>query len=237
MPTCAITFGYVPYRDRRRQITQDVAIECLRRLPSGYTPFSIGYVNDEPPPYEDIEHLAVLTRNSADIIGNNRPLPYIKDIINTVANKPYDYIGYVNSDILLGKKWVETMQADVDAHLQCRYEIGEIDADGFLQGNMRVIGGGDKHPGVDGFFFKRLWWRQYEHLFPSDLIVGEGEWDTCYRFLLRRACQNRLESRSLYHVYHDQKWTMTSPGFRQNEDIWIKIQRQYPPRRAGETRF
>ena len=236
MTTCAIAFGYVPYRDKRRQITQDVAIECMLRLPPEYKVFCVGYENDESAPY-DVEQLNVLTRNSQETIGNSRPLPYIKDIICAIEKQPYDYIGYVNSDILLGDKWLEVMQFNVNAHAQSRYEIGEIDVDGFLSGKARVIGGGDKHEGVDGFFFKRQWWLDNKHLFPTDLIVGEGEWDTCYRHILRRFCVDRHESRSLYHVYHDQKWNMTSSGFKNNADIWLQLQRKYPGLRAGETRY
>jgi len=115
------------------------------------------------------------------------------------------------------------LQQDFNAYIFSRSDIGEISAKDFIDGKARVIYGGDKHVGVDGFFFKKSWWNENKNKFPCDAILGETEWDTIYRYIIKHSTANYIEKRVLKHVYHDAKWDINSPGGKNNRKIWDLI--------------
>jgi hypothetical protein len=101
-----------------------------------------------------------------------------------------------------------------------RIDIKNTDTDQFLRGEIEIVN--DNHGGADGFFFDRDWWLKNRYLFHDDLILGETDWDNCYRDIIKKYCSNYVEDRELYHVFHSAKWTTKSVGAMNNINIWMK---------------
>jgi len=232
MKSVAIAFNYVDFSDPKKKRRQEVAMDLLCRSPENIFPVAYTFLGDIYHDFGRIISYNILERNSAHTINNDRELPYVKEILDDCAHhvpcpqKFPDVIGVINSDILLGQSFYDTIQSDTSAFVLSRYEITDVDADSFLDGKFKVIYGGDSHPGADGFFFNRNWWIENENRFPKDCIMGETEWDTIYRSIIRKYAKNHIEKRVLYHQYHDAKWKLDSPGAKNNIAIWEKIKRK-----------
>jgi len=226
MKNVVVAFNYVEFQDPKKANRQAVAMEVMAEAPLWLFPISYGFYHSPKTPLRlptRIPFLDLLYRDSRSEIGNNRDLPYIKEILNLASETAYDIIGYVNSDILLGEKFLETIQKEADAFIFSRSDIVETSPSKFLKGDFKVIYGGDQHIGADGFFFNRDWWINNRNLFPDDLIIGATEWDTVYRTVIKRSGANYIEKRVLYHVYHNQTWTTKSPEALNNIAIWEKV--------------
>lgn len=227
MPKVVIIVNPVSFTNPRRTIAQNVALETMSRLPSQFKTIAISYKNEICPVKlpNGISHHSVLKRDSGIEIENSRPLPYIKEMIDFASSLDFDIIGYINSDILLGRQFIESINIEKDCYIFSRSDIGEIGATQLIQGLAKIIYGGDKHAGADGFFFNKKWWVKNRDLFPDDLIIGETEWDTCYRHIIKCNTENYIEKRCLYHVYHDAKWDTKSKGAQNNIRIWNEVKK------------
>jgi len=196
----------------------------LKQSPDWVFPVAFGFAGEpEDNSLPSLHNLNVLKRNSKVEIDNDRPLPYIKEILDAASQIDCGKLGYINSDIMIGPEFYDTIQEDADAYIFSRSDVAEIGSNDFMAGIRNVIYGGDQHIGADGFFFDRQWWIENRDKFPDDLIIGETEWDTCYRQLIARYSDHYIEKRVLYHVYHDAKWTLTSPGAVNNIRILKEI--------------
>ena len=224
MKTVVIAFNYVNFQDRKQKERQLTAMSVMQNAPPWAFPIALGFAGsmDSAEPY-GIRTFNLLKRNSRLEIGNTRDLPYIKEILDWSARIECGKIGYINSDILLGQSFYDAIQEDYDAFIFPRADIAETNAARFCKGDFKGIYGGDQHIGADGFFFKREWWLKNRDHFPNNLIIGETEWDTCYRKVIARVAENYLERRVLYHVYHDAKWKLDSPGAKNNIAIWESL--------------
>lgn len=222
MDTVALAINYVDFDDKKKSERQSVAMEVLSNSPDWLCPIVVGldesvYLAKE---YK-VHDFKLLKRDSRLEINNNRSLPYIKEILSTLAKeRRFKKIGYINSDILIGPDFFDVIQRNHYAFILSRSDIAEVSSPEYLQSKFKVIYGGDKHHGADGFFFKRSWWIRNQRKFPEDLIIGETEWDTCYRKIIYDNCRSFIEKRALHHVYHDQSWNWTSNGARNNMEIW-----------------
>lgn len=222
-----VAFSPVNYKDERRRKAQEVAIRVLSRSPSFVYPVAFDFLKDSSP-FSVVEEcniptLNILKRDSSKTISNTRRLPYIKEILELCSKIDCDIFGYINSDILVDENVYQNLFEDKDAFIFSRSDIAEVSVEDFLSGKSKVIYGGDKHIGADGFFFKKEWWLNNRQKFPDNLIIGSTEWDTCYRHIIKKLTTNFVESRSLYHVYHNQTWTTTSPSALNNIAIWNEI--------------
>lgn len=226
MNTAVIAINYSPFRDIKKANRQHIAMEVISEAPEWVYPIALG-LDDSVHEAEryGIRSFNILKRNSKVEIGNNRDLPYIKEIMDIVSRIDCGKIGYINSDILVGNEFYEALARDFDAYIFSRSDIAETCSKKFLKRDFKVIYGGDQHIGADGFFFKKEWWLNNRNYFPDDLIIGETEWDTCYRKIIKNIASNYLEKRVLYHVYHDAKWNLTSPGAINNIKIWRDIEK------------
>ena len=224
MKSVVIAFNYVDFKDPKKKDRQLTAMRVLDATPDWIYPIAFGFHGDSTSadPY-GIHTLNLLRRNSKKTISNTRDLPYIKEILDLASKIDCGKIGYINSDILVGDEFIETIQEDADAFIFPRSDIQEINSTKFLRGAQKAIYGGDQHIGADGFFFDKKRWLKNRDEFPDDLIIGETEWDTCYRRLIARHSSNYIEERVLYHVYHDAKWGVTSPGAKTNIKILEQI--------------
>jgi len=229
MKRVVVGFSYVDFSDRKKRLCEKNALTVLADCPSNVFPISFGFLGQ----HKDyslldelkIHHLDILKLNSGETINNNRPLPYIKEMMDNCAKIDCEVFGYINSDIFIPDIVYGLLQYDFDAFILSRSDIAEVDPDDFINGRINIIHGGNQHEGADGFFFKKSWWKKNEGAFPYDLIVGETEWDTCYRHIIKKSPCRYLEARALYHVYHDAKWDINSPGGQNNRNIWEKLRR------------
>jgi len=227
MKTVVIAFNYVDYQDPKKAYRQLTAMRVLAQTPEWVFPIALGFKGASTGAEEHgIPTFNILKRNSRDEIGNNRDLPYAKEIFDFTAKISCAKIGYINSDILIGDEFLETICEDTNAYIFSRSDIAETNPDSFAKGDFKVIYGGDQHIGADGFFFKRGWWLTNRDLFHDDLIIGETEWDTCYRKIIEKATISFIEKRVLCHVYHDRCWNLTSPGAKNNLKIFNELKNQ-----------
>lgn len=225
MKNIVVGFSYVDYKDRRRKIAQDNAIEVLSQCPSHVVPVSFAFKRSDPHKYLsnlNITQLSILNRDSSVTINNTRQLPYIKEMLNYCSKIDCRVFGYINSDILMPDDAYSLLNMDFDAYVFSRSDIKEISPDDFRSStkNIEVIYGGNTHAGADGFFFKKSWWECNKDRFHNDLVLGETEWDTCYRTVIKKSGARYIEARVLYHVYHDAKWDINSPGGINNLKIY-----------------
>jgi hypothetical protein len=180
---------------------------------------SINYPTDEVNLPDEFKVCKILERNSKITIGNNRDLPYVKDLFNFCATLDCDVFGYINSDILITKDFYSNFSEDIDAYLFSRTDISDVSVEELNNKQFRVVW--DIHPGFDGIFFKKSWWLRYNKFLSNDMILGEPEFDLYYNDVityLKKNCKV-CRKRVLYHVFHDTLWTMVSPGAINNRKI------------------
>ena len=97
----------------KRQQEQSNARDVLKSLsakhhPQLIFPVSFGFINDTHNCIDDsnMRSINILRRNSRIEIGNNRDLPYIKEILDLCSKIDCYKFGYINSDILVGKEFL-----------------------------------------------------------------------------------------------------------------------------------
>lgn len=234
MKQIVIAINYVDYSDVRRKMAQEEALNVLSRRPTEFVSLvNFDFMGSSKPKIFDqygldgIIHLPILKRDSSVLINSSKRFPYIKEILNYCNRIKCDVFGYINSDILVPLGIYDILSANFDAFIFSRSEIGEIDSDSFIANNQKVIYGGNSHCGADGFFFRKSWWDENRDKFPDNLLIGATEWDTVYRTIIKNSGARYIEERSLYHVYHDQTWTTTSPSALNNIAIWDEVKKKY----------
>ena len=225
MPKIIIAINPFVFSDPRRKKYQEVAMEVLSLLPDDFQTIAVLYENETFPLFlpSNIQQYSVLKRNSAIEIGNTRPLPYVKEILDFASTFECDIFGYLNSDILVGADFVKELRCPYDAFILSRQEVAETTVEAFPEGNVKRIWGGDKHGGSDGFFFDQGWWMENRERFHNDLIIGATNWDNYYRDMIMKYCDNYSKSRCLYHVIHTQSWRVDTPDAINNTKIWEKM--------------
>lgn len=228
MQKILVAFNYAFYKDPAKAKRQEIALEVLRmHSERGIQVASFNYKTEKPDLPCTLVIKNILQRNSQETIGNNRPLPYIKEILDGCLEIDCDIFGYMNSDILLHPDFFSIFDAKKDAYIFYRREIADVSAEAFMNCNFKSIWGGDKHPGNDAFFFRKDWWEENRDEYPDDLILGETEWDTVYRVITKNLTKKCLEFRELCHVFHQAKWSLDSKGAINNIKIWNETKQKY----------
>ncbi len=225
----AVCINYVDYKDPVKKLRQEVAISVLlKNKPKNVVLFSFNFPEDNVDLPESFYLLKMLKRDSQKDLGNNRRLPYIKDILNLASQSVCDIFGYMNSDILLNKDFFKIFSKKIDTYVFYKKDIEEVTAADFLDGKIKVVN--EKPDGVDAVFFSRKWWIDNKRFFP-DMILGETEWDTVFNSIIQKISNNYCLSRSLYHVVHERIWTLDTRGAIYNTIIWRDIKEKYgiPP--------
>jgi len=227
MSLCVVV-NYVDYKDLRKREDQEIALSvmaCNAPLDARLCAFVFEEDNVEVP--ERFEVHKTLKLNSKDILGNDRSLPYVKEIMDQASDLNEEMFLYVNSDILLNRVFFEHAKLEAMVHIYYRIEIGKTTQPQFNENRFRRLYVEDLHSGNDGFLFKTSWWKSNRGKFPDDLVLGETEWDTCYRTIIEQECPGRFSSRSIYHVCHNTEWTLDSKGALNNIKIWQDIKKRY----------
>ena len=214
-----IAINYVDYCMENKRIAQDLCIESLKKYEKEVSLASINFVDDIID--LDFKVIKKLKRDCQKEIGNNRRLPYIKELLDICSNIECDVFGYINSDVLINDDFLN----DLDNFNK------EINACIFYKKDVKI--NGDKidivneYPhGQDGFFFNRKWWISNRDFYPSNLILGETEWDTCYNSITQKV-SNCLIKRSLLHIDHERIWSLDSRGAINNKIIWDLVKKSY----------
>jgi len=231
-----VAINYVNYRSEFKKKLQETAISVLNKnSPRSAILTSINFCDESANVPPNFHILPMLKNDASKKIGNNRKLPYIKEIFDICFNMPSDVFGYMNSDILIKKGFFDVFRGDIDAYVFYKRDIEVVTAKDFLNNKIKVLN--ECPDGVDAFFFKRGWWKANRHFFPSELVLGETEWDTCYNSIIQSVTKNHVLSRSLYHVYHDRIWTLDSRAAINNKIIWDDVRSKYGvPKYKPETR-
>lgn len=68
-------------------------------------------------------------------------------------------------------------------------------------------------------FFDKRWWLANRDKFHNGLILGEPFCDYYYKEMAFKHTKKVLVQRALYHIYHETKWNLISPGSENNKKI------------------
>lgn|GEM_PF-3201656 len=221
----AIAINYVDYTNADKKERQNVAISVLvKNRPKNSILASFNFPEDQvdvPPVFSVFK---MLQGDAQKDLGNNRRMPYVREILDLCSGLNCDVFGYMNSDILLSKDFFSVFKHPHDAFVFLKKDIEKVGLTDFLNGNIKIV---NENPyGVDAVFFNTKWWKSHRGLFPSKIVLGETEWDTCYNATIQKDCQNYALERSLYHPYHDRIWTIDSRAAIHNALIWDAVRKR-----------
>lgn len=231
-----LSINYVNFTSGIKKKLQNTAISVVSaNSPKNVSLVSFNFTDEMPQSPSRFMVFQTLQRDSKILLGNNRRLPYIKDFMDICAKLPCDVFGYMNSDILITKKFFNVFNHKYDAYVFYKKDIESVSATDFIGGKYKVL---DETPaGVDAFFFHKKWWLENRNFFPNDLVLGESEWDTCYNSIIQKVSSNYYMGRDLYHVVHDRIWNLDSRGAINNMLIWQQIKKTYGlPQYTPESR-
>ncbi len=152
---------------------------------------------------------AMLSRSSKTEVGDTRPLPYLKDILNWGAEvaQPEDLVIFTNMDTCV--------TPDLPRQLRDTFTFRKLTA-GFawrhnfytpITTQLRVCDQGFKDGGVDLVAFYPEWWREVREYMPDMLLACEA-WDWCLRLIVAESqpdCQTDIDN-LIYHEWHDAPW-------------------------------
>lgn len=164
-------------------------------------------------------------RTSKDTIGDNRPLPYIRDMLDYAAHYalPEDIIMLTNDDICFVPGAEDKIRADFAAGAGAAYAWRR----NFfypLKHQLKDIRTGQEDGGVDLIAFRPDVWKAHRENFP-DFILGCEAWDYVYRLMIPELNGNRGGLHDLiYHEFHDPVWRRnkiraTNPGQKFNRAL------------------
>jgi len=214
--------NYVNYKDPSKKGKQDLCVSLLIQHKVDCVKLvSFNYPDDQvtlPPSFTIIK---TLKRNSAKEIGNWKPLPYIKEIFDQCAKEDVKIFGYMNSDVLIENGFYDRLNGCSDVYLFQRIDISEVNKQTLNKHVFNIVN--KEHPGFDGIFFDKRWWVNNQHRFNPDMILGEPFWDYYYKELACRYSKKVTIQRALYHIHHETKWNLISPGAENNQKIYDTI--------------
>lgn len=223
-PKIILAINYVEFKDPKKKEWQDTALQVLvENSPSNVTLVSFNLedmVIEAPSAFRTFK---MLKRDSAKLLGNNRKMPYVKEILGRCSEIRCDIFGYINSDILVDKQFFNWFKKDIDTYVFSRIDIDEITKEDYLAGKININESSYKngiHDGADGFFFRRKWWFANVNKFHDDLVLGEPYWDHYYRKIICDNSDNIVKEHACHHIYHETKWTFDSAAATSNANIW-----------------
>lgn len=219
-PHIIVAINYVNYNDPDKKKWQKNAINTLlTNKPSNVEIVSFNFPDEEIKLPSEIRVFKTLKRNSRKVLGNNRDLPFVKEIFDQCAQLRGNIFGYINSDILIPKDTFNLFTWQNNVYLFQRTDISDVSVKQYNNRKYKKVW--DKHPGFDAIFFRKQWWNQYNHKFNSELVLGEPEWDYYYYKRIRRITKLKkvLVGRHIDHIFHKTIWTLNSKGAINNRVI------------------
>ena len=145
---------------------------------------------------------AQTTRN-AQRVGEQKPLPFINDIINLAAEQaqPDDLICLTNDDTIFVNNITERLLTTEPPFWSSRWEHSKVN--GPLD-PVSIKKNSWKHVGADVFVFTKRWWMQYGGEFP-DMIISREAWDLVLRVLINLKGGHE-EDALCAHIIHSPEW-------------------------------
>lgn len=215
-----IAINYVDYDIENKKISQDLCINYLKKY-KNISLASINFIDDNVDLPDCFQVIKNLKRDCQKEIGNNRRLPYIKELLDICSDIDCNVFGYINSDILINDDFLNDLSCFNEGINACIFYKKDIRING---DKIDIV---NEYPhGQDGFFFNKKWWISNRNFYPSNLILGETEWDTCYNSITQNI-SNYLIKRSLLHIDHERIWSLDSRGAINNKIIWDLVKNSY----------
>lgn len=144
-------------------------------------------------------------RSSAEL-GDERPVPYLKDVIDhAAANAPgTDAIAFTNADVcfvpgLTG--WILDRMAREGCAFTHRRDFRKLGRTLVSEAEARR---GSWYAGSDAFFFTVGWWKKHRDEFP-DMLIGREQADEVLRQLVKRHGGGEIRD-AIYHEKHPSYW-------------------------------
>lgn len=143
-----------------------------------------------------------LHRNAATVLGDPKPIPYIKDIVDSgldqVKAAPNDHFIFLNDDCGV----VENIADDICSGM------GYASRRDFISIPRRLtkesVAKGAPHVGIDAIWMPVYEWAAVRNDFP-DMLLGRSRWD----LVMRRVLKNRGAKEAfncLAHQLHEPWW-------------------------------
>jgi len=147
-----------------------------------------------------------LPRSSRTVLGDNRAMPFIRDLIAKAREKcaPHDIIVLSNSDVGLTPGITGEILHNVrtSGSTWCyRWDFNRIDAPIHTEA---LVGTGVWYPGSDLFAFSAQWWDAHGHEFP-DMVLGCEFWDCVFRQLCKMTGGVEIH-KGIWHEKHNSYW-------------------------------
>jgi hypothetical protein len=156
------------------------------------------------------------------IIGENRELPFIQDVVRKHWNEIPDdgIIVLTNTDSCLVKETEQILTKLFKKREHCWSCRFDFQKTSYLM-KYKQIRNGSFYSGKDLFAFRKHWWEEIN--FP-DLILGCMGWDwLLYKLMGDDSFINPI----VYHERHSSLWHRDSPGNVYNTELIKKYANQY----------
>ncbi len=169
--------------------------------------YSTGYWRELPFLARDME------RNGYGI-GDERPVPYLRDMIQFAASKASreDIIAFTNSDVSFAPGLTGKVLEAITRHgaaFTHRWDFNHLTEPFVSSAQVRF---GKFYCGSDAFFFTKWWWKVHGHELP-DFLIGREQNDEVLRQLIKYHGGAEIE-KMIYHEEHESFWER--PGNREN---------------------
>ena len=167
---------------------QDVALHYFNNAKQHYSDIVNFYAfqKDISMNIPDFFKIKSLSRDSRDFVyGGIKTSPCIKDILDGLAETDCDYFVLINSDILIGKKFIDKILEDKWLGYSCsRVDVGNISN---LNDPLTILR--YEVAGFDAFVFNKNWYISNRDIF-KEYLLGSIWFDTALNTLLKIRGQN-----------------------------------------------
>lgn len=161
-------------------------------------------------------------RSSQDI-GDNRALPYLKDLLRVGMERcrDNDIVLFTNGDNLLHRDLPDLLRKTLDViPAVCSFRLNIVDPPNMNWKPESLVKLGKADFGRDLFAFKKWWLVKHWDNIP-DMFVGEWEWDLIMTLLIRREngvtvakkdelnygnAKSEIPLGYVLHEVHERKW-------------------------------
>lgn len=144
-----------------------------------------------------------LPRNATDI-GEQVPLPYIRDLIEQGLANGEDFVAIANADISFTPGLTGLMFEELSRHGATwahRWDFSRVTQMARSEAQIRRA---RWYPGCDFFAMTRGWWKSHGSTFP-DMVLGREAWDLTLRHVMRRSGADEIHL-AIYHERHESPW-------------------------------
>lgn len=176
-------------------------------------------------------HFSKYPRNAKDVLGDSRPLPFLRDCLQFVMNqcKSDDIILWTNTDNFINRELPAYLQFHIAVYGSCsifRTELRGAMPQHELPPSAMANMSKEQHVGRDGFAFKKSWLEDNWDEIP-DAVLAASMWDCHMAMLIRLRCygietttKNMFEKilpaeiprGYLAHIAHTSAWSVNQNG-------------------------